>query len=109
MATRWSDEYLFRPLPVCGNSVDVAPGRHEKALPTLEAATLAEPNVEQEESLQTTPFLFALPLTQNRRLRSEQIHYFDHPNMGLVLQIRKMVQPDELEEVDGERVIPLTK
>ncbi|WP_245608399.1 MULTISPECIES: peptidoglycan binding protein CsiV [Shewanella] len=81
----------------------------KKALPTLEAATLAESNIEQEESLQATPFLFALPLTQNRRLRSEQIHYFDHPNMGLVLQIRKMVQPDELEEVDGERIIPLAK
>jgi hypothetical protein len=27
---------------------------------------------------------------QNRRLRSEEIHYFDHPLMGIILQIRKI-------------------
>ncbi|GLS91349.1 hypothetical protein GCM10007916_24180 [Psychromonas marina] len=30
---------------------------------------------------------------QNRRLRSEEIHYLDHPLMGIIVQIRKL--PDE--------------
>ncbi|WP_413698753.1 CsiV family protein [Psychromonas sp. KJ10-10] len=27
---------------------------------------------------------------QNRRLRSEEIHYLDHPLMGIIIQIRKI-------------------
>jgi hypothetical protein len=47
-----------------------------------------------------TPFLYAFPLTQNRRVRSDEIHYFDHPKMGMILQIRKMEQPqDRLDKV----------
>ena len=42
-----------------------------------------------------TPFLYAFPLTQNRRVRSDEIHYFDHPKMGMILQIRKMEQPKD--------------
>ena len=41
----------------------------------------------------TTDFLYAVDLAQNRRVRSGEIHYFDHPNMGIVMQIRKMAQP----------------
>ena len=29
---------------------------------------------------------------QNRRLRSEEVHYFDHPLMGMIVQIRKVPQ-----------------
>jgi len=52
-------------------------------------------NTHLNETLEsvTTPFLFAIPMTQNRRVRSDEIHYFDHPNMGMILQIRKMEQP----------------
>ncbi|RTR32240.1 peptidoglycan binding protein CsiV [Shewanella atlantica] len=52
-------------------------------------------NTHLNETLEsvTTPFLFAIPLTQNRRVRSDEIHYFDHPDMGMILQIRKMEQP----------------
>lgn len=46
----------------------------------------------------STPFLYSFPMKQNRRVRSEEIHYFDHPRMGIILQIRKMQQPiDRLE------------
>ncbi|WP_076409155.1 peptidoglycan binding protein CsiV [Shewanella sp. UCD-KL12] len=52
-----------------------------------------------EGSRLTTPFLYAHLMKQNRRLRSDQIHYFDHPRMGMILQIRKMQQPlDRIEE-----------
>ncbi|SUI53162.1 Protein of uncharacterised function (DUF2803) [Shewanella putrefaciens] len=40
-----------------------------------------------------TPYLMAIPLEQNRRVKSEEIHYLDHPEMGMVIQIRKMAQP----------------
>jgi hypothetical protein len=31
---------------------------------------------------------------QNRRLRSEEIHYLDHPLMGIIVQIRKIAEKD---------------
>ncbi|WP_282167881.1 peptidoglycan binding protein CsiV [Shewanella japonica] len=40
-----------------------------------------------------SPFLQSIPMVQNRRVRSGEIHYFDHPKMGIVMQIRKMEQP----------------
>ncbi|MGL4937242.1 peptidoglycan binding protein CsiV [Shewanella sp.] len=40
-----------------------------------------------------TPYLMAIALEQNRRLKSDEIHYLDHPQMGMVIQIRKMSQP----------------
>ncbi|GAA5189025.1 CsiV family protein [Ferrimonas gelatinilytica] len=41
------------------------------------------------------PYLFTIRMDQNRRARSREIHYFDHPKMGLVVQIRRMAQPGE--------------
>ena len=41
----------------------------------------------------SSPFLYSFPMKQNRRVRSDEIHYFDHPRMGMILQIRKMQQP----------------
>lgn len=38
------------------------------------------------------PFLYAIHLTQNRRVRSDEIHYFDHPDLGMLIQIRKIKQ-----------------
>lgn len=38
------------------------------------------------------PYLMAITLEQNRRVKSEEIHYLDHPAMGMVIQIRKMAQ-----------------
>ncbi|WP_144208922.1 peptidoglycan binding protein CsiV [Shewanella donghaensis] len=42
-----------------------------------------------------SPFLQSIPMVQNRRVRSGEVHYFDHPNFGIVMQIRKMEQPSE--------------
>ncbi|GIU15304.1 peptidoglycan binding protein CsiV [Shewanella sp. MBTL60-007] len=41
----------------------------------------------------TTPYLYAIPMVQNRRVRSDEVHYFDHPKMGMIIQIRKMEHP----------------
>lgn len=38
---------------------------------------------------------------QNRRLRSGEIHYLDHPLMGIIVQIRKIPE-DELTEIEEE-------
>ncbi|MCL1124328.1 peptidoglycan binding protein CsiV [Shewanella surugensis] len=45
---------------------------------------------------ESTPYLYAIPLKQNRRVRSGEVHYFDHPKMGMIIQIRKMTQPSTL-------------
>ncbi|MCE9678387.1 peptidoglycan binding protein CsiV [Shewanella sp. AS1] len=42
------------------------------------------------------PFLFKVWMAQNKRVISDEIHYLDHPNLGMILQIRKMVQPNEM-------------
>lgn len=38
--------------------------------------------------------LYALPFKQLRRVISTQIHYFDHPMFGMVVQIRRFHKPD---------------
>ncbi|MBY5993861.1 CsiV family protein [Ferrimonas balearica] len=53
-------------------------------------ALTADVAVEEEAE----PFLLTIPLEQNRRVRSREIHYFDHPQLGLVVQIRRMTQPE---------------
>lgn len=50
------------------------------------------------ENKPTVPFLYAFPMSQKKRVRSDEIHYFDHPQMGMIIQIRKMVHPDEFKE-----------
>ncbi|QYJ87553.1 peptidoglycan binding protein CsiV [Shewanella mesophila] len=44
------------------------------------------------------PYLFNIWMAQNKRVISDEIHYFDHPNMGMLLQIRKMMQPNEIDQ-----------
>ncbi|WOT06446.1 peptidoglycan binding protein CsiV [Shewanella youngdeokensis] len=46
----------------------------------------------QNESV-TSPFLYSIAMQQNRRVRSNEVHYFDHPKMGMIIQIRKMQHP----------------
>ncbi|MGB6137688.1 MAG: CsiV family protein, partial [Shewanella sp.] len=45
-------------------------------------------------------FLQSIPLIQNRRVRSGELHYFDHPQLGIVMQIRKMAQPTSVKPID---------
>ncbi|MCF6194849.1 MAG: peptidoglycan binding protein CsiV, partial [Kangiellaceae bacterium] len=48
--------------------------------------------------------LFNYPLKQTRRLRSGELHYFDHPLIGMLVMIRpyKRVLEDELESTDAQ-------
>lgn len=61
----------------------------------MTADTLSSPKV-------MTAYLMAIPLEQNRRIKSEEIHYLDHPQMGMVIQIRKMAQPSSQVGQDAE-------
>jgi len=66
--------------------------------PELEAGAMPiDESVPTE--LTNVPWLNSHQLLQNRRVRSKEIHYFDHPNLGLVIQIRrfKLEQPQPQE------------
>ncbi|WP_133406569.1 peptidoglycan binding protein CsiV [Parashewanella tropica] len=56
---------------------------------------LADSSEADIEPQQPQEFLFSIPMIQNRRVRSTEIHYFDHPKMGMIIQIRKMPAPEE--------------
>ena len=64
---------------------------------------LIEQNVEDQHVQKAERFLFSIPMIQNRRVRSGEIHYFDHPQMGMFIQIRKMKQPEE-KPLDSENI-----
>ena len=44
------------------------------------------------------PGLQYLQLSESRRMRSEEIHYLDHPKLGLVVRIDPLVYPEALIE-----------
>ncbi|GIU46606.1 peptidoglycan binding protein CsiV [Shewanella algidipiscicola] len=62
-----------------------------KVLPAQTTDGLPAHNAEAK-----VPYLFKIWMAQNRRVKSDEIHYFDHPNMGIILQIRKMTHPSEI-------------
>jgi hypothetical protein len=45
---------------------------------------------------QQYPYRHAVLLQQKRRMRSEEIHYIDHPLLGIVVTLTPMT-PEELE------------
>ena len=65
---------------------------------------LTELDNAQSDISQATPYLYAINMKQNRRVRSDQMHYFDHPKLGLLIQIRKMEQPSERQQAETEEI-----
>ena len=45
--------------------------------------------------------LFNFPLTQSRRVKSGELHYFDHPLMGILILITPYESEKELTQTDG--------
>lgn len=43
------------------------------------------------------------PMKQHRRVRSKEVHYFDHPSMGMIIQIRRfeILEPIESNLIDS--------
>ncbi|WP_095498344.1 CsiV family protein [Paraferrimonas haliotis] len=60
--------------------------------------TSEESNVTLEPIPQA--FLYNIPFKQNKRVRSREIHYMDHPKLGVIIQIRRMAQPGEVNPAD---------
>ena len=47
-----------------------------------------------ETSAQTVEYqLVSIPLAEQRRVISKQLHYFDHPLYGFIVQIRRYERP----------------
>ena len=70
----------------------------ENDLPAVEIVdqeTVVNNNVKTETAVTETLF------DQKRRLRSEEIHYLDHPLFGIIVQIRK-IPAEELAILDAE-------
>ncbi|NKF52438.1 hypothetical protein G3R49_17900 [Shewanella sp. WXL01] len=80
------------------------PTRIEQSLSDFGSLTSYGYSQEQQAGDQTNvelvPFLQTIPMKQNRRVRSGEVHYFDHPQMGIVMQIRKMEQPTTARPID---------
>ncbi len=65
-------------------------------------------SVEQASTQEVTkPFLYAIEMQQNRRVRSDEVHYFDHPKMGMIIQIRKMQHPSAMTNKPADEVATL--
>lgn len=56
--------------------------------PPEQLALAIEPTSTLISDAATVPYLFKYQLAQFRRVRSLEIHYFDHPMMGMIVQIR---------------------
>lgn len=77
-----------------------------KVLPenTINIDTKAVLNISEQETalIDKEPTyiskLTSHPMSQHRRVRSKEVHYFDHPNMGMIIQIRRFEIPEEEEQ-----------
>jgi hypothetical protein len=76
-------------------------GQHPVNLP-VKLAT--DPSMDSPTSSETRPATTPLParvpgymvLNQTRRLRSEEVHYIDHPKLGIFVRIDPVVFPEDL-------------
>lgn len=55
-----------------------------------------------EQQTELVNQLTSHPMKQHRRVRSKEIHYFDHSTMGMIIQIRRFKMPDPTTEVTSE-------
>ena len=54
--------------------------------------------LQPEQELELKPIRFQ----QNRRVISGEIHYFDHPYMGMIVQIRRHKRPEPEAEISSD-------
>ncbi|MFA0811984.1 CsiV family protein [Microbulbifer epialgicus] len=62
------------------------------SLGNYEPITLGEPQLETEQAVYVA---HAARLQHERRLRSGQLHYIDHPAFGILIEIRAVAKPKE--------------
>ncbi|AWF81832.1 hypothetical protein BTJ40_13910 [Microbulbifer sp. A4B17] len=64
----------------------------QDAINTKEPLTLGEPEFKKEEPLYVA---HVARLQHERRLRSGQLHYIDHPAFGILIEVRTVAKPKE--------------
>ncbi|OUS28959.1 hypothetical protein A9Q98_06875 [Thalassotalea sp. 42_200_T64] len=47
-----------------------------------------------------------IPFKQNRRVISGEVHYFDHPYIGMIVQIRRHQKPEAIEIPESDTLAP---
>ncbi|WP_160173548.1 CsiV family protein [Thalassotalea sp. ND16A] len=65
-------------------------------------------NVEhnKEDGKQHTTEQILIPFKQNRRVISGEVHYFDHPYIGMIVQIRRHEKPEAIEIPESDTLAP---
>lgn len=61
-----------------------------------------EPSGSLVAEADSVPYLYSYHMDQFRRVRSEEIHYFDHPLMGVIVQIRPYTPRELTEEHESD-------
>jgi hypothetical protein len=69
------------------------PGLMQQSSLATESQWISEDNLSAAE-IENRYQLYSLPFQQLRRVISTQIHYFDHPMFGMVVQLRRFHKPD---------------
>lgn len=100
------------PLPATADAIGVAaparsplPARDSEPAPVGESGTAdsstGEFVAEVEETGPVYPFRHAVTLRQTRRMRSDELHYLDHPMFGLVIKLTP-VSEEELADLAAD-------
>ncbi len=90
-------------LPLSG--IPDRPGYPAGAQPAPEAAVDAaeEKDADQEPAAEPRyPYRHAVKLEQQRRMRSNEVHYIDHPLLGIVIKLTPLDE-DDLGSADYDR------
>ncbi|WAJ69609.1 CsiV family protein [Catenovulum adriaticum] len=65
--------------------------------PHLKNEKFASNSSSGQPATQDKAFLYPIYFQQNKRIISGEVHYFDHPKMGIVLQVRKYFPEPQIE------------
>ncbi|MHA2937929.1 peptidoglycan binding protein CsiV [Vibrio sp. RC27] len=92
---------LDMPVPDIDEGIDLNIGTVSTDITSIDVPSVDIANVDTDEialdgidslqdNFESEPFLKTYRLNQKRKMKSEEIHYFDHPLMGMVIQVRKV-------------------
>lgn len=71
-------------------------------LPLVLEETLTEEQTELEPAQPLSPWRHAVVLAQERRMRSTEVHYIDHPLLGVVVKISPVTEEELLQRAEAE-------
>jgi len=64
---------------------------------------VAVPNGNAQNNDESKKPFKLIPFKQNKRVISKEVHYFDHPYMGMVVQIRRYKKPEPQPDIAEEK------